>query len=40
MISFCKYQLIIAKEREFSKVSNADKIVRVFGLGAELQLSE
>ena len=29
----------ISKERTYSKVCNAERIVRIFGLGAELQLS-
>ena len=39
MISFCNYQFIIAKERLYSNVSSDEKIVRIFGLAAELHLS-
>ena len=39
MISFCKNQCIISKNRSYSKTYNAEEIVRIFGLGAELQLS-
>ena len=39
IISFCKSLCIISKKRSDSKVCNAERIVQIFGLGAELQLS-
>ena len=39
MISFCKNQCIISKERSYPKVCNAERIVKIFKLEAKLQLS-
>ena len=39
MISFCKNQRIISKKGSYSKVCNAERIVKVFRLEAKLQLS-
>ena len=39
MISFPQNLFFIPKERTYSKDSSAEKIVRIFGLEAELQLS-
>ena len=38
MISFCKNQCSISKKRSYFKLSNAEKVVRIFRLGAELQI--
>ena len=40
MISFCKNQCFSSKRRSYSKLSNADKIIRICRLGAELQIYE
>ena len=37
MISFCKNKCTILEEESYSKVSNAERIVKIFRLGAELQ---
>ena len=38
MIFFCKSKSIILEKRSYSKVSNAQGIVKLFRLGAKLQL--
>ena len=39
MISFCKNQCVISKERSVSKVCNAERIEKIYRLEAKLQLS-
>ena len=39
MISFCKNQCIISKERSHSKVCNAERVLNIFRLEAKLQVS-
>ena len=39
IISLCKNQCIISKERSYSKVYNAERIVKIFRLEVKLQLS-
>ena len=39
IVLLCINVCVISKERTYSKVCNAERPVRIFGLGAELQLS-